>query len=151
MDEWAKTALTAFLGLGWLSTAAGWWKERSARRDDVMTFAIGQRNALDGDASLLRVVQVLKLEHEGGDVTGNGMSPDEMRRLPAFLEPIGTHLLNTRGAPNRAFELFAKEVLLCRQSKALWVGEDPPCNPAYWKQFRLFGQAMEERGFKAAG
>jgi hypothetical protein len=69
--------------------------------------------------------------------------PAEMRDLPGFLEPIGITLSFMSGATDRAYEVFSKEVLLCKRSTILWL--DDSINSPYWKHFKQFVEETEKR------
>jgi hypothetical protein len=128
--------------------------DRRAARRAITSFLIEKRQLLDSDAELLNVIRLLKQERDSKG--GNGSPPvgpkndDEgqrWRRLPAFLEPIGTYLHYTLAIFRNAYGVFSEEVLLCAESRLLWPPNQRYDESVYWRPFCRFVKATKEAGY----
>jgi hypothetical protein len=139
----------AVLGMGWLATALGWWQQRSAHQQEVRKYVIERRQTMDATPSLLAVVGFLKEERRskasGAPLPQPSMSGEDLRKLPAFLEPLGPALLLDRRTPKDAYEVFAEEILLCHHSKLLWADDPEPYSDTWWSGFKKLANETQRR------
>jgi hypothetical protein len=138
-------------------------RERAVSRQKIMEFLTERRQQLATNTELLAIIELLereRLEREKGGKTiellnrekeGDTYTPTRMRKLPAFLEPIGVYLEYNPEAFQRAYQVFAREVGLCANSEYLWLTDDlqPSMrehykSSPYWTSFRQFVVRTEE-------
>lgn len=109
---------------------------------------LGEHKAeFDRRPDLIEIVELLRKEAKG--CSAESLSPETLRNLPGFLEPIGTYLefhAPSSATPDELSSLygyFAEEVRLCRQSKWMWSNDDYHTSP-FWSSFRRFVAATEK-------
>jgi hypothetical protein len=109
---------------------------------------LGEHKAeFDQRPDLIEIVELLRKEAKG--CSDKSLSPEILRNLPGFLEPIGTYLefhTPSSATPEELSSLyryFAEEVRLCRQSKWMWSNDDYHTSP-FWSSFRRFVAATEK-------
>jgi hypothetical protein len=119
-------------------------RDRSLGQQKIMEFLTQRRQELSEKPDLLATIGFLERE-TGGDASNPPSKPGKMRDLPGFLEPIGVYLEFNPDTFQRAYQVFAKEVDLCANSRYLWLNDD--CQPSqsehystspYWTSFRQF-------------
>jgi hypothetical protein len=140
----------AVMGMGWLGflgTAIGWLRERGKHHQEVRNYLGEMRRRLAQRPELLAIVALLRREQEAASSGAPAPVPEwdgvKLRELPAFLEVIGIQLAFDSNAPQSAYDEFAEEVLLCYRSALMWQGDG--CNDTYWRDFKRFARATEER------
>lgn len=149
-EEWNLIGklVSALLGLGWLSTAFAWWKERSSQKQKVRDYLAAKRQELNAEPDLLAVVGFLEAEREARTTEKNPPQKPfdgaKLRQLPAFLEEIGPVLELNPIRPRDAYLQFAKEVFLCDKSVLLWEEEPERYSDTYWGGFKKFARETEK-------
>ena len=109
--------------------------------------------ALDDDPELLRAIFLLKKEIDARrnnkkvPVITDEISSEDLRNLPAFLEPIGIYLQYNPATFKTAYGIFSEEVMLCAESTYLWEGDVPYDKSAYWRSFAAFVQDTKKHGY----
>ena len=119
-------------------------RDRNLAQQKIMEFLTGERQKLSDKSELLETIGLLERETRG-DALKPPPTPGKMRELPGFLEPIGVYLeFNPYSFP-RAYQVFAKEVELCANSRYLWLKDDLQpsedehySTSPYWTSFRQF-------------
>lgn len=141
------TLITAILGMGWLTTIAAWLRERSKHKEELRGYMGKMRQKYYEQPVLLNIAQTLRAERRSSRphpfVTD--LDPSEMRKSPAFLEPIGIHLLANPKTPDEAYRVFGEEVLLCHRSDVLWKRDDYKGDCTYWGDFKKFALETDKR------
>jgi|ERR1039457_4669939 hypothetical protein len=131
---------------------AGIRKDRSAQEQKITEFLIEKKLELDSDSDLLEIVNLLKkervttLEKKAAPSLPEGKISEDLRDLPAFLEPIGIYLEYNPATFVKAYGIFAEEVLLCADSNILWVGDDYRTS-AFWRSFAKFVSSTKGKGY----
>jgi argininosuccinate lyase len=145
MADLGSSIASAVAG-GLVGALLAWNKDRQTAKQHIMDFLREKRLELDTRTDLLRIVTVLR-EECGGKVPNEQIKPEEMRNLPAFLEPIGTYLLYNPVTFRKAYGYFSEEVLLCAKSTRMWLGDLRYDKSVYWRSFTKFVMATRRSGY----
>jgi hypothetical protein len=145
--------VSGILGLGWLTTLAGWARDRTAAKQKIMEFLSEKRHEIDERPDLLAVVGLLQQELEARikkqlpPQIPDGLTGEKMRELPGFLESIGTFLEYNPARFRQVYGFFSEEVLLCAESSLLWQNDTHYNVSVYWRSFRKFVAATRKYGY----
>ena len=150
MPDLTNTLIASILGLGWLSTAVGWLKDRNSQKQKIREYLIERRQKLNEDPELLMTIGYLEAEQRANRERReapsypDGFDGSDLRRLPGFLEGIGVLLMNSPIRPKDAYEQFGREVVLCHRSIVLWIDEQEPYSDIWWGSFKKFAEETEK-------
>jgi hypothetical protein len=136
--------------VGCLASGVTLFRDRSAAKQTIMQFLMEKRQELDSLPELLKIVGLLKQELEAkrdNRPLSNELSGQNLRDLPAFLEPIGTFLEYNPASFRKAYGFFSEEILLCANSSLLWKGERPYDKSVYWRSFNRLVIATRRSGY----
>lgn len=139
------TIVSAVLGMGWLDTVAGWYRDRAGRKQRTTDYLIKKRQDLDARPDLLQVGGLLRLEaqlkREGKSEPSTELSGQQLRDLPAFFEDLWPSVQLRVMEPRDVGDAFGEEILLCHRSTILW--KDDGYRNTYWSSFRKLASAVE--------
>jgi hypothetical protein len=100
------------------------------------------RHQLDSNLTLQRIVMILRDEVNNRPIQDH-LESWKMCQLPAFLEDIASQwefrIVSIKGA----YDTVGKEVVLCDESKLLWLNEESKRSNTYWHLFNRFAKAIQ--------
>lgn len=140
--------------VGCLTSGITLLRDRSAAKQGIMQFLMQKRQELDACPELLDAIRFLKQEQEAKrrkrlppEGPKNEEEGNRLRKLPAFLEPVGIFLEYNPATFRKAYGFFSEEVLLCAESSLLWPPNGRFNESVYWRSFNKFVNATREAGY----